>query len=58
MLDEKSNIKKFQELFEMQSSKNGIDDVLNLVFNLKNVIIIMNYQKQPDYKKYKKFFNR
>lgn len=51
MLDEKSNIKKFQELFEMQSSKNGIDDVLNLVFNLKNVIIIMNYQKQPDYKK-------
>ena len=51
MLDEKSNIKKFQELFEMQSSKNGIDDVLNLVFNLKNVIIIMNYQKQLDYKK-------
>ena len=35
MLDGNSNIKKFQELFEIQSSKNGIDDVLNFVFNLK-----------------------
>ena len=30
MLDKNSNIKKFQELFEIQSSKNGIEDVLNL----------------------------
>ena len=51
MLDENSNIKNFKKLFEIQSSKNGIDDVLNFVFNLKNVIIIMNYQKQPYYKK-------
>lgn len=35
MLDEKSNIKKFQELFDIKKSKNGIDDVLNFVFNLK-----------------------
>lgn len=35
MLDENSNIRKFQELFDIQSSENGIDDVLNFVFNLK-----------------------
>ncbi len=35
MLDENSNIRKFQELFDIQSAENGIDDVLNFVFNLK-----------------------
>lgn len=35
MLDDNSNIRKFQELFDIQSSENGIDDVLNFVFNLK-----------------------
>ena len=45
MLDENSNIKKFQELFEIQSSKNGIDDVLNLVFNLKKCD---NYNELPE----------
>ena len=32
-VDENSNIKKFQELFEIQSFENGIDDILNFVFN-------------------------
>ena len=45
MLDENSNIKKFQELFEIQSSKNGIDDVLNFVFNLKKCD---NYNELPE----------
>ena len=45
MLDEKSNIKKFQELFEIQSSKNGINDVLNFVFNLKKCD---NYHQLPE----------
>lgn len=45
MLDENSNIKKFQELFEIQSSKNGIDDVLNFVFNLKKCD---NYKELPE----------
>ena len=45
MLDENSNIRKFQELFEIQSSKNGIDDVLNFVFNLKKCD---NYNELPE----------
>lgn len=45
MLDENSNIKKFQKLFEIQSSKNGIDDVLNFVFNLKKCD---NYNELPE----------
>ena len=45
MLDENSNIKKFQELFEIQSSKNGINDVLNFVFNLKKCD---NYHQLPE----------
>lgn len=45
MLDENSNIKKFQDLFEIQSSKNGIDDVLNFVFNLKKCD---NYNELPE----------
>ncbi len=45
MLDEKSNIKKFQGLFEIQSSKNGINDVLNFVFNLKKCD---NYHQLPE----------
>ena len=35
MLDEKSNIIKFQKLFDIKPSKNGIDDILNFVFKLK-----------------------
>ena len=35
MLDEKSNIIKFQNLFDIKPSKNGIDDILNFVFKLK-----------------------
>ena len=45
MLDENSNIKKFQELFDIQSSKNAIDDVLNFVFNLKKCD---NYNELPE----------
>lgn len=45
MLDKNSNIKKFQELFEIQSSKNGLDDVLNFVFNLKKCD---NYNELPE----------
>lgn len=35
MLDKSSNIVKFQELFDIKQDKNGIDDILNFVFNLK-----------------------
>lgn len=35
MLDEKSNIIKFQNLFDIKPSKNGIEDILNFVFKLK-----------------------
>ena len=45
MLDENSNIKKFQELFEIQSFENGIDDILNFVFNLKKCD---NYNELPE----------
>jgi len=34
-LDEKSNIIKFQNLFDIKPSKNGIEDILNFVFKLK-----------------------
>lgn len=35
MLDKNSNIVKFQELFDIKRDKNGIDDILNFVFNIK-----------------------
>lgn len=35
MLDENSNILKFQKLFDIKRSKDGIDDVLNFVFKIK-----------------------
>lgn len=35
MLDENSNIVKFQELFDIKRDKNGIDDILNFVFNIR-----------------------
>lgn len=35
MLDKNSNIVKFQELFGIKQDKNGIDDILNFVFNLR-----------------------
>ena len=35
LLDENSNIIKFQELFDIKQDKNGIDDILNFVFSLR-----------------------
>ena len=35
MLDENSNIVKFQELFDIKRDKDGIDDILNFVFNIR-----------------------
>ncbi len=35
MLDKNSNIVKFQELFGIKQDKNGIDDILNFVFNIR-----------------------
>lgn len=35
MLDENSNIVKFQKLFDIRQDKNGIDDILNFVFNMR-----------------------
>lgn len=35
MLDENSNIVKFQKMFDIRQDKNGIDDILNFVFNMR-----------------------
>lgn len=37
VLDESSNIKKFYNMFEILDEKDGLDDVLNFVFNVKEV---------------------
>lgn len=38
ILDKNSNIKKFYNMFEIVDEKDGLDDVLNFVFNVKEVI--------------------
>lgn len=38
ILDKNSNIKKFYNMFEIVDEKDGIDDILNFVFNVKEVI--------------------
>ena len=37
ILDKNSNIKKFYNMFEIVDEKDGLDDVLNFVFNVKEV---------------------
>ena len=37
LLDKNSNIKKFYNMFEIIDEKDGLDDVLNFVFNVKEV---------------------
>lgn len=37
MLDKNSNIKKFYNMFKIIDEKDGVDDVLNFVFNVKDV---------------------
>lgn len=38
ILDKNSNIKKFYNMFEIVDEKDGVDDVLNFVFNSKDVV--------------------
>ena len=45
ILDKSSNIKKFYNMFEIVDEKDGLEDILNFVFNVKEVI---DYSELPE----------